>query len=60
MQSCTRRVDVLIIFRTGFLESMESAVGVIFRETRVRLALLWQLNRLMFTQHHFDLLPKHS
>lgn len=60
MQSRARRIDVLIILRAGFFESMKGAVGVIFREARVWLAFFWQLDRLMFAEHYFDLLSKHS
>lgn len=60
MQSRARRIDVLIIFRAGFLESMKSAVGVVLCETRVRLSLLRQLDRLVFAEHYFDLLSEYS
>lgn len=60
MQGCTWWIDVLVIFGAGFLESMERAVGVVLRQARIRLTFLWQLDRLVFAEHHFDLLPKHS
>lgn len=60
MQGGAWWVDVLVIFRAGFLESMKCAVGVILRQARVWLTFLWQLDRLVFAKHHFDLLAKHS
>lgn len=59
MQGGAGRVNVLVVLRAGFLESVKSAVGVILGETRVRLAFLRQLYRLMLTGHDSDLLSKH-
>ena len=60
MQSGARWIDILIVLRAWFLESMKGTIGVIFRQSSVWLALLWQLNCLMFAQHYLDLLAKHS
>jgi len=60
MQGRAWRIDVLIVLRAGFLESVKGAIGIIFCEARVWLTFFWQLNRLVFAEHYFDLLPKHS
>lgn len=52
---CRRwRIDVLVVLAARLLEPVQRILGVIARQSRVRLALLGQLHRLVFARHHAD------
>ena len=43
MQGRGGRVDVLVVLTAGLLEPVQPGVGVVLRQARVRLPVLWQL-----------------
>ena len=43
MQGGGGRVDVLVVLAAGLLEPVQPGVGVVLRQARVRLPVLWQL-----------------